>query len=75
MTLKNIIIYSNKSNIFRNLQSDFKSSIFSSPKSKNTTQNQLPSLIVACQRVLYILTLGFVPIYFFSKSFKDVLKG
>uniref|UniRef100_UPI001ABBB1E3 hypothetical protein n=1 Tax=Bartonella grahamii TaxID=33045 RepID=UPI001ABBB1E3 len=30
---------------------------------------------VACQQVLYNLPLGFVPIYFFSKSFKDVLKG
>ncbi|WP_375650734.1 hypothetical protein, partial [Bartonella sp. OT172YNZD] len=31
--------------------------------------------VVACQQVLYILPLGFVPIHFFSKSFKGVLKG
>ncbi|ACS50469.1 hypothetical protein Bgr_00830 [Bartonella grahamii as4aup] len=30
---------------------------------------------VAFHWVLYIFTLDFVPVYFFSKSFKDVLKG
>ncbi|WP_208433279.1 hypothetical protein, partial [Bartonella taylorii] len=32
-------------------------------------------MLVACQRVLYILTLGFVPIYFFQKIFKGFSKG
>ncbi len=32
-------------------------------------------MYVACQQVLYILPLGFVPIYFFQRVFKGFSKG
>ncbi|WP_375703003.1 hypothetical protein, partial [Bartonella sp. AA131HXZ] len=44
----------------------FSNNFFNSSKSSC----EIMFISVACQRVLYILPLGFVPIYFFSKSFK-----